>query len=202
MTITPEAPATKKCSRCETLKPVIEFRPHATSADGLSYTCRTCLNAINRLSRARRNGKRCASCGEKKKLREYPVNPLREDGRGSWCTDCHTAAGRRTRAAIEQRRAPEREPEPAPEAVNVGWWTDAACRDEDTELFFPIGSTHAALAQTENAKAVCRECPVMETCLAYALETGQEAGVFGGLSEDERRALKRKAARNRARASA
>jgi WhiB family redox-sensing transcriptional regulator len=40
---------------------------------------------------------------------------------------------------------------------------------------------------------------VKEPCLAWALESGQDAGVWGGLSEDERRALKRRAARNRAR---
>ena len=38
-----------------------------------------------------------------------------------------------------------------------------------------------------------------DECLAWALESGQDAGVWGGLSEDERRALKRRAARNRAR---
>jgi WhiB family redox-sensing transcriptional regulator len=39
----------------------------------------------------------------------------------------------------------------------------------------------------------------METCLQWALESGQDAGVWGGMSEDERRALKRRTARNRAR---
>ena len=42
-------------------------------------------------------------------------------------------------------------------------------------------------------------CSVREQCLAWALESGQDAGVWGGLSEDERRAMKRRAARNRAR---
>ncbi|MEY4023631.1 MAG: hypothetical protein RLZ23_592, partial [Actinomycetota bacterium] len=49
------------------------------------------------------------------------------------------------------------------------------------------------------AKKVCARCSVKEACLAWALESGQDAGVWGGLSEDERRALKRRAARNRAR---
>ena len=51
----------------------------------------------------------------------------------------------------------------------------------------------------EEAKKVCNRCIVKEPCLAWALESGQDAGVWGGLSEDERRALKRRAARNRAR---
>ncbi|TLQ42328.1 WhiB family transcriptional regulator [Streptomyces marianii] len=45
-----------------------------------------------------------------------------------------------------------------------------------------------------------RRCPVIEQCLQWALESGQESGVWGGLSEDERRALKRRTARQRQRA--
>ncbi|WP_268269811.1 WhiB family transcriptional regulator [Streptomyces sp. MNU76] len=44
-----------------------------------------------------------------------------------------------------------------------------------------------------------RRCPVIEQCLQWAVESGEDAGVWGGLSEDERRAMKRRAARNRAR---
>ena len=79
----------------------------------------------------------------------------------------------------------------------MDWRHDAICRDEDPELFFPIGNTDPALQQIEEAKAVCRTCPVIDTCLKWALETGQDAGVWGGLSEDERRALKRRKARAR-----
>lgn len=82
----------------------------------------------------------------------------------------------------------------------MDWRHRAACREEDPELFFPIGNTGPALLQIEEAKAVCRRCPVREECLQFALETGQDAGVWGGLSEDERRALKRRNARARARA--
>ena len=82
----------------------------------------------------------------------------------------------------------------------MDWRHVAACRDEDPELFFPIGNTGPALLQIEEAKSVCRRCPVREDCLQFALESGQDAGVCGGLSEDERRALKRRNARARARA--
>lgn len=71
------------------------------------------------------------------------------------------------------------------------WRELAACRDEDPELFFPIGTGPAAQAQVELAKAVCRRCPVLEQCLTYALSSGQDAGIWGGLTEDERRALRR-----------
>lgn len=87
---------------------------------------------------------------------------------------------------------------PAFEA-GVDWRHRAVCREEDPELFFPIGNTGPALLQIEEAKSVCRRCPVIEQCLQWALESGQNEGVWGGLSEDERRAMKRRAARNRAR---
>ncbi|MFE0774164.1 WhiB family transcriptional regulator [Streptomyces sp. NPDC058861] len=83
----------------------------------------------------------------------------------------------------------------------MDWRHNSVCRDEDPELFFPIGNTGQALLQIEEAKAVCRRCPAMEQCLQWALESDQDSGVWGGLSENERRAMKRRAARNRARNS-
>ena len=77
------------------------------------------------------------------------------------------------------------------------WREHAACRHEDPDLFFPIGTTGPALVQQEQAKAVCRRCPVREQCLEWALDTGQTIGVWGGTSENERRALKRRAAARR-----
>lgn len=73
----------------------------------------------------------------------------------------------------------------------------AACADEDPELFFPIGNTGPAIAQIEEAKAVCRRCDIIEGCLRWALDSGFDSGVWGGMSEDERRALKRRNARAR-----
>ncbi|WP_431983904.1 WhiB family transcriptional regulator [Streptomyces qinglanensis] len=81
----------------------------------------------------------------------------------------------------------------------MDWRHHALCREEDPELFFPIGNTGPALIQIEEAKTVCYRCPVMEKCLEWALETNQDSGVWGGMAEDERRALKRRAARRRAR---
>src|ERR1700742_197140 len=88
---------------------------------------------------------------------------------------------------------------PALGARSMDWRHRAVCRDEDPELFFPIGNTGPALMQIEEARAVCRRCEVVDTCLQWALDSGQDAGVWGGLSEDERRALKRRTARARAR---
>lgn len=49
----------------------------------------------------------------------------------------------------------------------------------------------------ELAKAVCKRCPVQPECLAYALERGEQWGVWGGTSEEERRSIKRRATRAR-----
>jgi WhiB family redox-sensing transcriptional regulator len=78
------------------------------------------------------------------------------------------------------------------------WRHRAICRDEDPELFFPVGTSGPALMQIAEAKSVCRRCPVVSECLQWALEAGQDSGVWGGLSENERRALKRHRARRRA----
>lgn len=82
---------------------------------------------------------------------------------------------------------------------NSDWRHRAACRNEDPELFFPVGNTGPALLQIEDAKILCRRCPSVDACLTWALETGQEAGVWGNTSEDERRAMKRRNARARTR---
>lgn len=75
---------------------------------------------------------------------------------------------------------------------NEGWRDQAACRSADAELFFPTGSTGAAINWIRAAKAVCQACPVKDPCLQFALETNQEAGVWGGKDEDERRRLRKK----------
>jgi WhiB family redox-sensing transcriptional regulator len=71
------------------------------------------------------------------------------------------------------------------------WRQAAACRDTDPDLFFPIGTTGLAIDQIEAAKAVCRQCDVQPGCLEFALATNQEAGVWGGTSEEERRKLRK-----------
>ncbi|PSJ27818.1 WhiB family transcriptional regulator [Streptosporangium nondiastaticum] len=79
----------------------------------------------------------------------------------------------------------------------MDWRQYAACLHEDPELFFPVGSRGPAVVQTEDAKSVCRRCPVREDCLRWALDSGQESGVWGGTSEAERRALRRAAGTRR-----
>jgi WhiB family redox-sensing transcriptional regulator len=71
------------------------------------------------------------------------------------------------------------------------WREQAACRDTDPDLFFPVGSTGPAIEQIAAAKAVCRHCEVQAACLEFSLATNQEAGVWGGTDEDERRKLRK-----------
>jgi WhiB family redox-sensing transcriptional regulator len=75
------------------------------------------------------------------------------------------------------------------------WRELSACQQEDPELFFPLVPAGPGLVQTERAKAVCARCQVRAECLRFAMETVQDHGVWGGTSEEERRALRR--ARNR-----
>lgn len=79
----------------------------------------------------------------------------------------------------------------------MDWRNDAACRDQDPDLFFPIGSTGPAVEQADEAKKVCMTCDVREQCLEFALASNQDAGIWGGLTEDERRTLKRARQRRR-----
>jgi len=72
------------------------------------------------------------------------------------------------------------EPIPAP-------WTDQAlCAQTDPEAFFPEKG-----GSSREAKRVCRACPVRAECLEYALAFDERFGIWGGLSERERRRLKR-----------
>lgn len=80
-------------------------------------------------------------------------------------------------------------------AAEADWRQRASCATiVDPDVFFPIGTTGQALDQIEAAKAICSTCVVKQECLDWALATHQETGVWGGLSEDERRALRRQPA--------
>ncbi|MFJ2033053.1 WhiB family transcriptional regulator [Streptosporangium sp. NPDC087985] len=68
------------------------------------------------------------------------------------------------------------------------WSRRSSCLDEDPELFFPVSSEGPGRVQYEQAKAVCRRCPVRLRCLDYALNTHQMYGVWGGTTPEERRA--------------
>ena len=81
----------------------------------------------------------------------------------------------------------------------MNWYDRAACQSEDPELFFPIGTTGPAQLQVLEAKRICARCPVQSECLRLAILIGMDYGVWGGTSEGERRALRRRITRQRLR---
>lgn len=83
-------------------------------------------------------------------------------------------------------------------------WRDLGlCRESDPDLWFADGSSAAEVSDTEYAKSVCAVCPSRVPCASWALEYPRPiAGVWGGLTEAERRAIKRSETRARNRASA
>lgn len=87
--------------------------------------------------------------------------------------------------------APPPGPEDAPGLDADDWRRRAACRGEDPEQFFPVSSAGPALAQIAEVKNICARCPVRAACLRFALVTGQDYGIWGGLTEEKRRQLRR-----------
>jgi WhiB family transcriptional regulator, redox-sensing transcriptional regulator len=75
---------------------------------------------------------------------------------------------------------------------NPDWRQLDVCRHGDPELFFPVSASGPSLDQITQAKAICARCPVRRQCLAFALDTRQNHGVWGGMSEQERRLRARK----------
>ena len=71
------------------------------------------------------------------------------------------------------------------------WREDAECRDHDPELFFPEGTAGPAQRQAEEAKLVCKPCPVRAQCLGFALRQGLNFGIWGGTNVAERGAMRR-----------
>lgn len=80
----------------------------------------------------------------------------------------------------------------AVELLAGNWWDEANCLGVDPDLFFPERG-----ASTREAKAVCRGCVVSDECLEYALQNSEKFGIWGGMSERERRRVRRQRALTR-----
>ena len=78
------------------------------------------------------------------------------------------------------------------DAAEGNWWDEANCLGVDPDLFFPERG-----ASTREAKAVCRGCIVSDDCLEYALQNSEKFGIWGGMSERERRRVRRQRALTR-----
>lgn len=78
------------------------------------------------------------------------------------------------------------------QATQRDWQDLAACREVDSDVFFPpvdVESTAERLSREAAAKEICAACPVRTECLEWALSVGESHGVWGGRTESERRHL-------------
>jgi WhiB family redox-sensing transcriptional regulator len=125
---------------------------------------------------------------------------VRNDGRRPAARDTWNSQGVTTESRGAHAHAEERGRGPmsdtsqgllqrGSDAEGTDWRDHAACRDVDPDVFFPIGTSDASLPQIDEAKRICRTCPVCGPCLRWALGSG-DAGVWGGTTEDERRNLR------------
>lgn len=73
------------------------------------------------------------------------------------------------------------------------WRAFAECKDMDTNLFFPVRGERIA----DEVRQACNSCPVSSECLAWAIESNQHFGVWGGASESERNRMRRDAQRSK-----
>jgi WhiB family redox-sensing transcriptional regulator len=81
--------------------------------------------------------------------------------------------------------------------------TEAACRGHANDLFVPTGERGEPVRrQVAAAKAICARCPVAAACLAWAFEVGDDWGILGGKTRDERRAIRHRRAEQAAAADA
>ncbi len=102
----------------------------------------------------------------------------RHECRCDACTDAQRASQREYRETTKRSR---RSGEPAPD---LSWMDAGACIGESPDIFFE--NVHL-----EEARRICRMCPVQSTCLDYALTQRIDHGVWGGLSERQRRRIRR-----------
>jgi WhiB family redox-sensing transcriptional regulator len=72
------------------------------------------------------------------------------------------------------------------EGLDMSWQDFANCRGADPDLFFPERG-----ASTRSAKAICRECQVREECLEFAIVSSEKFGIWGMMSERERRKIRK-----------
>jgi WhiB family redox-sensing transcriptional regulator len=76
----------------------------------------------------------------------------------------------------------------SPDDNPLAWQTDSLCAQTDPEAFFPEKG-----GSTRDAKKICASCEVRTQCLEYALLNDERFGIWGGLSERERRKLRKRA---------
>ncbi|MER6473174.1 WhiB family transcriptional regulator [Streptomyces collinus] len=71
------------------------------------------------------------------------------------------------------------------------WRHQAACVGEDPEIFFPLVDLPAPGTEASLARSVCRRCPVIIACRTWALDHGEDDGIWGATTAAQRRAIRR-----------
>jgi WhiB family redox-sensing transcriptional regulator len=89
-------------------------------------------------------------------------------------------------AAVPPPAAPTERPAPARPFTHEPWMDEGVCAQTDPEIFFPEKG-----GDPSRAKAVCASCAVAAACLEYALTHNEHFGIWGGLSDRERRTLRK-----------
>lgn len=74
----------------------------------------------------------------------------------------------------------------------LDWRMSSACREADPDIFFPTGHDEPLPRQIARAKSICNECPVVRECLMWALADPLMDGIWGGTTQSERRAIRRR----------
>ncbi|MEU6406832.1 WhiB family transcriptional regulator [Streptomyces sp. NPDC046985] len=81
-----------------------------------------------------------------------------------------------------------------PQRALSDWRDQAACVGEDPDIFFPLADSVAPGAETALARSICRRCPVLLACRTWAIERGEDEGIWGATTAAQRRAIRRAAA--------
>lgn len=120
-----------------------------------------------------------------------PLTPLSPDvlafqeGRSFHCTRCGVNVSEPGRRCVECAKIRS--------AEGPGdWREDAACQIEYPESFFPLGWGSGYTRQIAEAKAICATCPVIDECLAWALDSRDGHAILGGTTPDERANMRRR----------
>ncbi|MFJ5521130.1 WhiB family transcriptional regulator [Streptomyces griseoluteus] len=71
------------------------------------------------------------------------------------------------------------------------WRDQASCVGEDPDLFFPLSDLAAPGTEAAPARAICRRCPVIIACRTWALDHGEDDGIWGATTAAQRRAIRR-----------
>lgn len=159
----------KDCARCGRQIPRRNYAP--AKYQGLKYCSTQCVHDSQRLPT-----RQCETCGH-----DIPRNSA-----------SNAAYAMRRYCSYTCRQPPTRRPRtPHTDASRTTLWMNRGlCTDEDPEQFFPEGQAEGRRYGEAEAVRICLACPVRGECLAYALDNRIEFGVWGGLTETERTAMK------------